>query len=197
MKKWIKEHKRPVLIGVAVLITIILIIVGIIIFHDKHHSYAYSPNIADNIYNFINEWASAFAPALTFLGIAAALYMSFRSLNQTKEIREKDRKERLLKEIIEWAEEATVVIDEFKRGVIGTSPYHHRQLMMAKKANIVGISMGFHLELGEKLKKALNDFDTFYNENNHTTQSFKSAAESCRKSMLELIESIGVIRGKL
>lgn len=102
MKQFYEKHKKGIIAG-AIIVFILLIIIGIIIFCFKHHSYTYSPNIADNIYNFLNEWALAIAPALTFLGIAAALYMSFRSLNQTKEIQEKEKRERLLKEIIEWA----------------------------------------------------------------------------------------------
>jgi hypothetical protein len=103
MKNWMIRHKQPILFGAIFLITIIiLVIVGIIIFHDKHHSYAYRPNIADNIYNFLNEWASAFAPALTVLGIVVALIMSYLVLQQTQELQKKEHKEKLLTEIINW-----------------------------------------------------------------------------------------------
>jgi len=67
--------------------------------------YIFKPtsNIAFLIFDFLDKWASAGAPAITLIAVTAALYIGIKSLRQTENIQKQERKHRLLNEIIEWA----------------------------------------------------------------------------------------------
>lgn len=83
---------------------------------------AYIQSIWDTVFDFLDKWASAGAPAMTLLAVAAALYIGLNSLNQSRSVRQeqvkreqrdrderrereqRDRTERYLKEIVDWAE---------------------------------------------------------------------------------------------
>ncbi len=60
-------------------------------------------NFADRIFDFLDKWASAGAPAIMLIGIIVALIIGVISLHQTRNIQINERRDRLLNEIIDWA----------------------------------------------------------------------------------------------
>jgi hypothetical protein len=103
IKSFFKEHWLTVSVIVILLLGSAILISG---FKHPPENYPANSNWADKIFNFLDEWASAGGPLFAFIGIFAALFIGIKSLLQTGNIQSIERKELLLNEIIEWAEES-------------------------------------------------------------------------------------------
>jgi len=66
-------------------------------------NFGYPPNNWDLIYDFLDKWASAGAPAITLFAVAVALGIGVANIIQTKGIQTNEYKQKLLGEIIDWA----------------------------------------------------------------------------------------------
>ena len=139
-------------------------------------------------------WLPQYSGALVTLGTIAIAFTAFWNIRQAYKFRETDRKQRLLKEIIDWAERivSLTAVDVTVQG-----KYLHKEeltvkynvelnVLYAKKNFIIGITNKDNgIDIGESrtiFNKAISDF-----EENHTLQTIIN----CKESMLALIVSIG------
>lgn len=156
-------------------------------------------NMADRIFNFLEKWASAGGPAITLIGIIAALYMGFRSLRQTRDIQQGERKQRQIKEIEEWVKEVIRFIDEYERGH-GTSDlwYHIKwrwQILRATKANMTDTAYNIDKDFGQKVDRAVASFDASdKNIDKGMIGNVQNDLETCRRSCEEILESGGALK---
>lgn len=90
------------LITIGSLIAIIVFAVAIYALKTPT-DFDYDPNAADLIFDFLDKWASAGAPAIMLIGIAVALIIGIMSLRQTLDMQKREHRLRLLNEIVKWA----------------------------------------------------------------------------------------------
>ncbi len=90
------KHWLQLALGVVIVLGFAIIVYT---FKTPSVSLPDNPNAADFIYDFLDQWASVGGPAITLIAIGAALYMGFRSLRQTRDIQQSERKQRIIKEI--------------------------------------------------------------------------------------------------
>ena len=108
IRKWLRKNWQ--FIAVIAIVFFILLAIAILIYIKKaptNFGEGYTPNLADKIYDFLDKWASAGAPAITLIGILVALCVGVAGIIQTRIFQENERKHELLNEIIEWAEKVT------------------------------------------------------------------------------------------
>jgi len=65
-----------------------------------------TPNFWDLVFDFLDKWASAGAPVMTLLAVLIALWIGISNIRATRDIQNKERNERLLNEVRDWALEA-------------------------------------------------------------------------------------------
>jgi hypothetical protein len=119
-----------------VLFVLLLIALAIIVYINMtpielRDNLEYAPNIWDRIFDFLNSWSPAGIPLITFAGIFIALFIGLRSIRQTRDIAEKDRKERLRSDVIEWASSVsefivTILNSHFKMSIMSYDTPEHR-----------------------------------------------------------------------
>lgn len=117
-------------------------------------------NLADRVFDFLDQWASAGAPAILLLAILASLYIGIKSLRHTENIQKQEQRYRLLNEIIEWAEGLTSCHYSLKRqesNVAGNLLQKHRYY--ASKQTYIKKSVEFfeNRELSCALSNILDD----------------------------------------
>lgn len=62
-----------------------------------------TPNFWDLVFDFLDKWASAGAPVITLLAVFIALWIGISGIRETRNIQRKERDERLLNEVRDWA----------------------------------------------------------------------------------------------
>jgi len=62
-----------------------------------------TPNFWDLAFDFLDKWASAGAPAMTLFAVLVALWIGISGIRETRNIQRKERNERLLNEVRDWA----------------------------------------------------------------------------------------------
>jgi hypothetical protein len=85
------------------LITLLVFAILVYVFKTPTR-FAYSPNNWDLIYDFLDKWASAGAPAITLLAVVVALGIGLAGILQTRNIQKNEHRRRLLGEILNWAQ---------------------------------------------------------------------------------------------
>lgn len=204
MKKFYNENKKPILIGTSILFILILVGIGYIIFHYKHQPFRYSPNIADNIYNFLNEWASAFAPGITLILAVAA----FWTIWQNYKFKRKDWKERLLNEIIEWSTSiAEVDATRQGRNSVATSDVENTlikfRIINAKSGYIKASVKNYETFPHESLEQVVNGLSAvvinseLFIKNNSNKDILLSKWNELKDKTLELMQKIGELKQTL
>ena len=118
MKNWLHRYWLVILIIVSTFIIILGFAIGVYIF-KMPTDFVFTPNTADIIFDFLDKWASAGAPAIMLIGILVALGIGLVSIRQTRNIRQREYRHRLLSEIVDWA--VNVSKSAFEKGVLDTS----------------------------------------------------------------------------
>ena len=157
--------------------------------------------IAQLVFDFLDKWASAGAPAIMLISIIVALYIGIKSLRQSENIQQSERKQRLLKEIEEWAKEVVRFIDEYERGDGTRSLWHfikwRWQILKATKANMQKIAYKIDKDFGDKVENAIIAFDTLdMNIDKGMISNVSNDLEHCRKSCDEILQSAGSLKFK-
>lgn len=151
------------------------------------------------------KWASAGAPAIMLLGIIVALYIGIKSLRQSENIRQSERKQRLLKEIEEWAKELIRFTKEYEKQEAASDPWTVMQarwnIMRATKHNMGRSALKIDRDLGEKVERAVTAFNTLdKNIDKYVGQKITSNVandlEACRRSCEEVLQSAGSLKFK-
>jgi len=101
MKIWVKRWKWYLISGASVLV--VLLIFAVTVYIHMTPTLGEDANTADKIFDFLDKWASAGAPAIMLIAIAVALGVGIASIRHTKDIQGKQYRQGLLNEIIEWA----------------------------------------------------------------------------------------------
>lgn len=157
--------------------------------------------IAQLVFDFLDKWASAGAPAIMLLSIIVALYIGLRSLRQSERIQRSERKQRLLKEIEEWAKDVVRFIDEYERGDGTRSLWHsikwRWQMLKATKANMQEIAYKIDKDFGAKVANTVTAFDMLdMNIDKGIIRNVSNDLERCRKSCDEIVQSAGSLKFK-
>ena len=105
-KTFLKEHWKITLICISIASVILGLAVAVYIFKTPSSDLPANANFFDKVFNFLDEWASAGAPAMMLLAVLAALGIGITTILQTRSIQKAEKRERLLNEIIEWAVDA-------------------------------------------------------------------------------------------
>ncbi len=93
-----------IIVGTTVLFVLSVGFAVLVYISKTPTNFGYSPNVWDFIYDFLDKWASAGAPAMTLLAVAAALGIGLAGILQTRNIQKNEFKLKLLAEIVKWAE---------------------------------------------------------------------------------------------
>ena len=143
----------------------------------------------------------AISAGATLAAVAVALYFGVRSIRQARDIQKTERKQRLIKEIEEWAKELIRFIDEYERGD-GTRElwYHIKwrwQILRATKADMKEMASRINGDFAEKIGNAITAFDAL--DNNIDKGMISNVANDlgrCRKLCEEILESAGSLKFK-
>lgn len=119
------------------------------------HIFKAPDNLAGQIFDFLDVWASAGGPAITLIAVAVALYIGIKSLRQTRDIQKSEKRQRLLSEINDWAElmaESTVKLEKPISSVINDrlSRYHR---FLVKSRYMENIAASFEDDLAFSVKR--------------------------------------------
>ncbi len=192
LKKWHLILTTIIVIGFALVIYILIT--------PRPPEYTIH-TIAQLVFDFFDKWASAGAPAIMLLSIIVALYIGIRSLRQSENIQQSERKQRLLKEIEEWAKEVVRFIDEYERGDGTRSLWHsikwRWQILKATKANMQETVHKIDKGFGDKVENAISAFDTLdMNIDKGMISNTSNDLERCKKSCDEILQSAGSLKFK-
>jgi len=141
----------------------------------------------------------AIAAGATLVAVAVALYFGVKSLRQTRDIQQSERKQRQINNIEEWAKEVIRFIDEYERGH-GTADlwYHIKwrwQILRATKANMVDTAHNIDKDFGQKVEMAVIGFDASdKNIDKGMISNIQNDLNGCRRSCEEIIESGGSLK---
>jgi hypothetical protein len=141
----------------------------------------------------------AIAAGATLAAVAVALYFGVKSLRQTRDIQQSERKQRQITDIEEWAKEVIRFIDEYERGH-GTADlwYHIKwrwQILRATKANMVDTAHNIDKDFGQKVERAVTGFDTSdKNIDKGIISNVQNDLSGCRRSCEEILESGGSLK---
>lgn len=144
------------------------------------------------------EWVLAI---IATVAIFMALGIGLASIKLTERIQKSERKQRLVKEIEEWAKELIRFIDEYERGH-GTHDlwYHIKwrwQILSATKANMKEMASRIDKDFGEKIGKAITAFESLDNNiDKGMISNIANELERCRKACEEILESVGLLKFK-
>lgn len=151
----------------------------------------------------------AVAAGATLAAVAVALYFGVKSLRQTRDIRHGERKQRLVKEIEEWAKELISFVDEYEiaahESLIDETHvrWHTRQarwhILGATKSNMEEASNMIEKGLAEKVKNAVTAFDNLdrnINIGQPTTRNISNELERCKRTCEEILKSAGSVKFK-
>jgi hypothetical protein len=166
--------------------------------------FGFTPNTADLIFDFLDKWASAGAPALTLLAIIVALGIGVAGILQTRNIQRTEQQQRLLKEIEGWAKEVIDLIGQLDRDdskELSAFRFRTEQQWEILKATMTNArEMGFKIDeqFGQTVEKALNNFE--YLRSGVAGGGLKSniydRMENCKSSCNKIIESAGSLKFK-
>ena len=199
MKIWMKRWKWYLISGASVLVA--LLIFAVIVYINMTPTLGKDATNADKIFDFLDKWASAGAPAMTLLAVAAALGIGVASILQTRNIQQSERKQRLVKEIEEWAKELVRFIDEYERGDGTRSLWHfikwRWQILKATKANMQETAHKIDKDFGNKVENAVTAFDTLdMNIDKGMISNISNDLERCKKSCDEILQLAGSLKFK-
>jgi len=189
------------LILIGSFIVLVLGLAVIVYIFKTPTDFGYTPNTWDLIFDFLDKWASAGAPAMTLLAVAAALGIGVASILQTRNIQQSERKQRLVKEIEEWAKELVRFIDEYERGDGTRSLWHfikwRWQILKATKANMQETAHKIDKDFGNKVENAVTAFDTLdMNIDKGMISNISNDLERCKKSCDEILQLAGSLKFK-
>ncbi len=192
MKKW---H----IILVAIVVIVFAVVIYILMTPPPSEYTIYT--IAQLVFDFLDKWASAGAPAIMLLSIIVALYIGIRSLHQTENTQQSEKKQRLLKEIEEWAKETIRFIDEYERGTGTRSLWYaikwRWQILKATKATMKETAHKIDEGFGEKVEKAVRCFDALdMNIDKGMLSNVQNNLNSCRESCEEILKAAGSLKFK-
>jgi len=191
-KTFLREHWRIILI---VTIPLFTFVISVYVF-KTHPEPEYPQNAADWIFNFLDEWASAGAPAITLIAVAVALYIGIKSLRQTENMQKREQKHRLLNETNDWAEEAIELVDRFQRGFREPDMFDRKLILRAKTMGIESVLSKFSASFSHVVMKAIRDFEAFDNEFKKEHWDLKDKSEQCKDSLKALIEYVSALKAK-
>jgi len=141
----------------------------------------------------------AIAAGATLAAVAVALYFGVKSLRQTRDIQQSERKQRQITDIEEWAKEVIRFIDEYERGHGTADLYYHTkwrwQILRATKANMVNTAHNIGKDFGQKVERAVTGFDASdKNIDKGIISNVQNDLNGCRRSCEEILESGGSLK---
>ncbi len=145
-----------------------------------------------------SEWVLAI---IATVAIFVALGIGLASLKLTERTQKSERKQRLVKEIEEWAKELIRFIDDYERGH-GTRDLWYQikwrwQILRATKVNMKEMASRIDRDFGEKIGKAVTAFDSLDNNiDKGIISNVANDLERCKKSSEEILESAGSLKFK-
>jgi len=156
-----------------------ILIFAVIVYINMTPTLGKDANTADKIFDFLDKWASAGAPAIMLIAIAVALGIGLAGILQTRSIQRNEQKQKMLNEIVEWARSVITWRvrhkDIFRDIARSTRPIEGARLTHAHLAQVLGDFAGItglseymrkvalRLEEGlpEPVEKLINDTGTY------------------------------------
>jgi len=149
----------------------------------------------------------AIAAGATLAAVAVALYFGVKSLHNTRDIQRSERKQRLVKEIEEWAKEFIGFVSEYEVAADESLAdethvqWHTRQarwhILKATKSNMEEAANMIEKTFGEKVKNAVIAFDNLDRNidiGRPTTRNISNELEHCKRSCEEILQSAGSLK---
>jgi putative protein kinase ArgK-like GTPase of G3E family len=139
------------------------------------------------------------AAGATLAAVAVALYFGVKSLRQTREIQQSERKQRQITDIEEWAKDVIRFIDEYDRGRGTVDLWYHIkwrwQILRATKTNMVNTAHHIDKDFRQKVERAVTSFDASdKNIDKGMIGNVQNDLNVCRRSCEEILESGGSLK---
>lgn len=100
MKLRLKRYKWYLIGGTSFLA--VLLVLAVIVYINMTPTLGKDATNADKIFDFLDKWASAGAPAIMLLAILVALCVGLAGIRETRNIQKREQRQRLLDEITQW-----------------------------------------------------------------------------------------------
>jgi len=200
-KTFLREHWRIIL---AVVIVLILgLAIAIYILKTPSPDLPANANFFDRVFNFLDEWASAGAPAIMLLAIIVSFIIGITSLHQTENIQNSERNQRLLKEIEEWAKEVIRLISRLETyEEQSLQKFHYDteyewKILKTIAINMIDIANIIDKEFGKKVNEAIVDFHYLYDgikSGGALKSNIYDRLQKCKDSCATILESTGLLK---
>lgn len=198
LKTWVKRWKWYLISGTSIFVAILTF--AIIVYINMTPTLEKDANTADKIFDFLDKWASAGAPAIMLIAIAVALGVGLAGILQTRNIQRNEQKQKMLNEIVEWARSIITWRvrhkDIFRDIARSTGPIEGARLTHAHLAQVLGDFAGItglneymrkvalRLEEGlpASVEKLINDTGTY---TEFLEQRFKELTTNIKKGKFD------------
>ncbi len=140
-----------ILIGIIIFIAIIGLAIAVYVLKTPSPDLPTNANFFDKVFNFLDEWASAGAPAMMLLAVIVALGIGVATILQTNSIQKKRYKYEQLKEIANWAISITIEPLDIELPFVDLTP------IRSEYEGFPGVQDSFK----ERLKEDLKEYSDF------------------------------------
>ncbi len=132
--------------------------------------------------------------ALVAWGTLMLAVATFQLVSSNIERDKRVRKEQLLKEISQWAEDSLEMVNKFSRGFRDTELYDVKEILLVRKISIANISTGMGKNFSEVSDRALRALEVFEEETRKENWHLEDKVRQCDKTLKELLKSIAIMR---